>query len=98
MQTVRRRLSMPLVILEHHFNGLLTNKIPLFRRLNWNLVAGSNAFYVNRDNNYVEIFGGLENIFKLIRVDVVGSLSEWQSGTGNVAHWLRWTAGRRYFK
>jgi hypothetical protein len=56
---------------EHHFNGLLTNKIPLFNRLKWNLVAGSNAFYVNRDNNYVEVFAGLENIFKLIRVDVI---------------------------
>jgi len=58
---------------EHHFNGLLTNKIPLFRRLNWYLVAGSNAFYVNRDNSYVEAFGGLENIFKLFRVDVIAS-------------------------
>lgn len=56
---------------EHHFNGLLTNKIPLFNRLKWNLVAGSNAFYVNRNNNYVEVFAGLENIFKMIRVDVV---------------------------
>ncbi|MBO9731000.1 MAG: carboxypeptidase-like regulatory domain-containing protein [Chitinophaga sp.] len=56
---------------EHHFNGLLTNKIPLFNRLKWNLVAGANAFYVNGDNNYVEVFGGLENIFKMIRVDVV---------------------------
>ena len=51
--------------LEHHFNGLLTNKIPLFNRLNWNLVAGSNAFYVNQNSNYVEIFAGLENIFKI---------------------------------
>jgi hypothetical protein len=59
--------------IEHHFNGLLTNKIPLFRRLNWYLVAGSNAFYVNRTNNYTEVFGGLENIFKLFRVDVVAS-------------------------
>jgi hypothetical protein len=57
--------------LEHHFNGLLTNKIPLFNRLNWNLVAGSNAFYVNKNNNYVEIFAGLENIFKIARLDVV---------------------------
>jgi Family of unknown function (DUF5686)/CarboxypepD_reg-like domain len=59
--------------LEHHFNGLLTNKIPLFRKLNWDLVAGSNAFYVNTNNNYVEVFGGLENIFKLLRVDFVAS-------------------------
>lgn len=59
--------------LEHHFNGLLTNKIPLFKRLNWHLVAGGNAFYVNRDNNYMEVSAGLENIFKVLRVDVVGS-------------------------
>jgi hypothetical protein len=59
--------------LEHHFNGMLTNKIPLFRRLNWHLVGGGNAFFVNKDNNYVEVFAGLENIFKIVRVDVVGS-------------------------
>jgi hypothetical protein len=63
--------------LEHHFNGLLTNKIPLFRRLNWNLVGGTNAFYVSSTNNYVEAFGGLENIFKVLRVDLVGS---WLNG------------------
>lgn len=57
--------------IEHHFNGLLTNKIPLFKRLNWNLVGGTNAFYVNKDNNYFELFAGLENIFKLFRVDMV---------------------------
>jgi hypothetical protein len=66
--------------IEHHFNGLLTNKIPFFKRLNWNLVAGSNAFYVNKDNNYVEIFAGLENILKLFRVDVVGSYLNGNNG------------------
>ncbi|CAN5705469.1 DUF5686 and carboxypeptidase regulatory-like domain-containing protein [soil metagenome] len=65
---------------EHHFNGLLTNKIPLFKRLNWNLVGGSNAFYVNKDNNYVEVFAGLENIFKVLRVDVVGSYLNGKNG------------------
>jgi len=70
--------------IEHHFNGLLTNKIPLFRRLNWNLVGGSNAFYVNRDNNYVEVFAGLENIFKLLRVDVVSSYLDGHYGQTGV--------------
>lgn len=56
---------------EHHFNGFLTNKIPLFKRLKWNLVGGANAFYVNSDNHYIEAFAGLENIFKILRVDVV---------------------------
>ncbi|HEY0680282.1 MAG TPA: DUF5686 and carboxypeptidase regulatory-like domain-containing protein [Chitinophagaceae bacterium] len=56
---------------EHHFNGLLTNKIPLFRRLNWHLVGGANAFYVRKNANYIEAFAGLENILKVIRVDVI---------------------------
>jgi hypothetical protein len=66
--------------LEHHFNGMITNKIPLFRKLKWNLVAGSNAFYVNSNNNYVEIFGGIENIFKLLRIDFVGSYLNGRNG------------------
>jgi hypothetical protein len=67
--------------IEHHFNGLITNKIPLFRKLKWNLVAGSNAFYVNKSSNYVEVFAGLENIFKIFRVDVVGSYLNGNKGT-----------------
>jgi hypothetical protein len=59
------------VHVEHHFNGLLTNKIPGFRKLNWFLVGGSNALYVNSQNKYVEAFVGLENIFKIIRLDFV---------------------------
>jgi hypothetical protein len=65
---------------EHHFNGMLTNKLPLIRNLQWNLVIGANAFYVNQDNNYVEIFAGMENIFKLLRVDVVGSYLNGEPG------------------
>ncbi|MEO6405516.1 MAG: DUF5686 and carboxypeptidase regulatory-like domain-containing protein [Ferruginibacter sp.] len=65
---------------EHHFNGLITNKIPLFRKLSWNLVAGSNAFLVNKDNNYVEVFAGLENILKIFRVDVVAAYENGKQG------------------
>lgn len=70
--------------LEHHFNGLLTNKIPFFRRLNWHLVGGANAFFVNRNNNYAEIFGGIENIFKVLRIDVVASYLDGKNGTVGV--------------
>ncbi|MHA4810247.1 DUF5686 and carboxypeptidase regulatory-like domain-containing protein [Flavitalea flava] len=66
--------------IEHHFNGFLTNKIPLFRRLNWHLVGAVNAFYVNRDNNYVEVSGGLENLFKVLRVDLVTSYLNGHNG------------------
>ncbi|MDP4285654.1 MAG: DUF5686 and carboxypeptidase regulatory-like domain-containing protein [Bacteroidota bacterium] len=57
--------------LEHHSNGLLTNKIPVFKKLNWNLVEGTNAIYINPDTKYAEVFVGLENIFKIFRVDCV---------------------------
>ena len=59
---------------EHHFNGLLTNKIPLLQQLNWNFVYGTNALYVNPATQYAEVFGGLENIFKFLRVDFVAGL------------------------
>jgi hypothetical protein len=59
---------------EHHFAGLLTNKIPLFRRLNWYLVGGVNYLYLSDGRVYTEILAGLENIFKVIRVDYVWGL------------------------
>ncbi|HUS03723.1 MAG TPA: DUF5686 family protein, partial [Chitinophagaceae bacterium] len=56
---------------EHHLNGLLSNKLPLFKRLSWTFVNGANAFYINKNDNYLEVFAGVENIFKLFRIDVV---------------------------
>jgi hypothetical protein len=56
---------------EHHFNGLITNKIPLLNKLKWNLVGGTNSFYVNSGNYYVEAFAGIENIFKMLRIDFI---------------------------
>ncbi|MES2430835.1 MAG: DUF5686 and carboxypeptidase regulatory-like domain-containing protein [Bacteroidota bacterium] len=70
--------------LDHHFNGLITNKIPLFNRLGWNMVAGTNTFYVNQDNNYVELFVGLENIIKIFRVDFVAGYTNGKQGTTGI--------------
>jgi hypothetical protein len=66
---------------EHHFNGLLTNKIPLFKKLDWNLVAGSNALYINTTDHYTEVFIGLENILKIFRVDFIEA---YQYGKPNI--------------
>ena len=68
--------------LEHNFRGLLTNKLPLVRRLNLYLVAGGNGLYY-RDAGYVELFAGLDNIFKQFRIDFVQSWLDgrpWQNG------------------
>lgn len=60
---------------EHHFNGFLTNKIPGFRKLNWYLVSGVNAFHFSR-TDYTEVFVGLENILKSFRIDYYWSFKD----------------------
>jgi hypothetical protein len=57
--------------LEHHLNGLITNKIPYFKKLNWNLVGGCNTYFIQENDRYEEVFVGLENIFKIFRLDFV---------------------------
>lgn len=62
---------------EYNLNGFLTNKIPLFRRLQWHLVTGGNALYIDDNNYYTEAYIGLDNIgykfIRFLRVDVVRS-------------------------
>jgi hypothetical protein len=64
---------------EHHFNGFLTNSIPLFKRLNWHLVAGAHVLYTDQTKEYIELTVGLEKIFKILRVDFVSSYQRGQS-------------------
>ena len=62
---------------EHHAQGLITNKIPLLKKWNWYLVEGANALHTGPATGYLEIFAGLENIFKIFRFDVLMNI---QSG------------------
>ena len=59
------------VHIEHHLNGFISNKIPGFKKLNWFFVTGANGLYLNNGTNYIEYFIGLENIFKIMRIDFV---------------------------
>jgi hypothetical protein len=80
--------------IEHHFNGMLTNKIPVFRKLNWHLVAGSNAFYLNTKQYYLEAFVGLENIFKIARVDLIWGFEHGGRSTAGVRVGILGIVGR----
>lgn len=54
---------------EHHSDGLITNKIPLLKKWNWHLVEGANYLFIAPETQHVELFVGLENIFKIARFD-----------------------------
>jgi hypothetical protein len=75
--------------IEHHFNGLLTNKIPGFRYTNWYLVMGANALYADSDKEYVEVFAGLENLLKIARFDCVWGFDKGRVSTFGVRLGIR---------
>ena len=56
---------------EHHFNGFIINKIPLLKKLKIQEVAGGHLVMNNKINQYYEINFGIENIFRILRVDYV---------------------------
>lgn len=69
---------------EYNLYGLFTNKIPLFRNLNWYFILGNNTFYAGDNKYYTEAFLGIDNIgykiYRLLRVDFVHS---WESNGVN---------------
>ncbi|MBL4585811.1 MAG: hypothetical protein JKX84_01940, partial [Flavobacteriales bacterium] len=56
---------------EQHFHGFILNKIPLIKKLKWQMVGGVHYLYQPDYGNYWEVTAGIENIFKIIRFDVV---------------------------
>lgn len=58
---------------EHHFNGFFFQKVPVLRKLKWQVVAGSHFLHTPTFKNYVEFTAGIENIFRVGRVDVAFS-------------------------
>lgn len=78
---------------EHHFNGILFNRIPIFNTLKWREMAGIKAVWgsINDGNRQVLLFPptlkalhngpymeanvGVENIFKIFRIDALWRLT-----------------------
>lgn len=69
--------------LEWKMSGLLSNKIPVLKQLNWHLLAGTNALYRPREPYYIEAFIGIDNIgfkmFRFGRVDFVTAFAPYLS-------------------
>ena len=85
---------------DHHFGGFLVNSVPLFKKLDWRLVATGSLLYggARQENRaliplydtdgsllptfnslgrtpYAEIGYGMENIFKIVRLDFLHRLT-----------------------
>ena len=58
---------------EHHFNGWVVNKFPLFRKTRIQTLAGISSLYTSDKGVFTEIFAGIENILGLLRVDAVAN-------------------------
>jgi hypothetical protein len=60
---------------EHHFDGFITDRVPLLRKLAWPLVSGVSFLHTADRGEYLELNLGLENIgfgvFRFFRFDVV---------------------------
>lgn len=56
---------------EQHFNGFIFNKIPLIKKLKWQAVGGFHYLFEPTFGHYWEVTVGIENIFRIIRVDFV---------------------------
>lgn len=80
------------LMLSHHFNGLIMNQVPLFKKLHWrSFVFGRAAVgrlsprheeivllpegLTELTKPYVEVGAGMENVFRVIRVDFLWRLT-----------------------
>ncbi len=64
---------------EHHFNGLVMNKVPLLNSLNSQLIVGAKSLFTEGRKPYSEVSVGLDRLgfgkFKLLRLDYVRSFA-----------------------
>ena len=68
---------------DHHFNGFIFNKVPLFRRLKLQEVVSLNYLTTPQAGHYVELGAGVEHLLKVLRVDFYTALQSGQQlGTG----------------
>ena len=96
-------------LVEHHWEGLLFDRIPLIKKLKWRLVTTGRVTYgaiSSRHNSamllptftkqfgnvpYTELAVGIENIFKVGRVDLVWRVTHLTEGIPPLGIRARWS-------
>lgn len=56
---------------EHHFNGYIADRIPFLRQIGAQAIIALNFLQTNDDVVHFEFSSGLENIFRMFRIDFV---------------------------
>ncbi len=64
---------------EHQFYNWLTNKVPLLRKTLFGTVAGANILWVDHHPLYSELYVGVDNILKVLRIDFVSQYTPGQA-------------------
>ena len=74
--------------IEHNFKGLILNKIPLIRKLNFHLIMGGKVMFMADNKPYSEYSIGLDNLgfgkYRLFRFEYVRSNYSGVTATGFV--------------
>lgn len=63
---------------EHNFDGALLSNINLTRRYKIHSLIGFNSLHIQNEADFIEVFFGFDNIFKILRVEFAGGLDNFQ--------------------
>lgn len=63
---------------EHNFDGALLSNFNISRRYRIHSLVGFNTLHISDERDFIEVFFGFDNIFKIMRVEFAGGLDNFR--------------------
>jgi len=63
---------------EHNFDGALLSNNNFLRRYKIHSLVGFNSLHIQNDRDFIEVFFGFDNIFKILRIEFAGGLDNFR--------------------
>lgn len=63
---------------EHNFDGALLSNLGFSRRYRIHSLVGFNTLHISDERDFIEVFFGFDNIFKIMRVEFAGGLDNFR--------------------